>query len=100
MTKKQFDEAVAELKEKLGEHLVGVITDAVETDGQIGFATDEDDAGPYARGKWCDTFDSVLKAHGLDRLVYMPFPVKGKLVYVIAGIGRLTDEKKETDKCK
>lgn len=100
MTRKKFDEAVAELKEKLGEHLVGVITDAVERYGQIGFATDEDDAGPYARGKWCDTFDSVLRKHGLYYLAYMPFSVKGKLVYVIAGINRLTKEQKETDKCE
>lgn len=91
MTKQNFDKAVEELKKELGEHLVGTIDTAVESDGQFGFATDEPDAGPDARGKWCDTFDKVLAKHKLDRLVYMPFPVQGKLVYVIAGMGRLTD---------
>lgn len=92
MTKKKLDEAVAEIKEKLGDHLVGVITTAVESDGQIGFAVDEDDEGPDVRGKWLDMFESVLSAHGVSRCRTMPFPVSGKLVYVIAGLKSLKDE--------
>lgn len=93
MTYKQLDAAVADIKEALGEHMVGdVVRDAEKSDGQIGFATDEEDAGPDVRGKWCDTFEAILGRHGLGRLVFMPFPVMGKLVYVIAGLRRLRDE--------
>lgn len=93
MTKKQLDAAVADIKEALGEHMVGdVIREAEKSDGQIGFATDEEDAGPDVRGKWCDTFERILDEHGLDGLVFMPFPVQGRLVYVIAGLKRIKDE--------
>lgn len=92
MTYKQLDAAVADIKKALGEHMVGdVIRDAEKSDGQIGFAVDEEDAGPDVRGKWCDTFERILAKHGLDRLVFMPFPVKGRLVYVIAGLQRIKD---------
>lgn len=90
MTHKQLDAAVADIKEALGEHMVGdVIRDAEESAGQIGFATDEEDAGPDVRGKWCDTFEEILARHGLSRLRVMPFPVQGRLVYVIVGLKRL-----------
>lgn len=93
MTRKQLDAAVADIKEALGEHMVGdVIWDAAESDGQVGFATDEEDAGEDVRGKWCDTFEEILERHGLGRLVFMPFPVQGRLVYVIAGLKRLKDK--------
>jgi len=93
MTRKQLDAAVADIKKALGEHMVGdVIRDAEKSDGQIGFATDELDAGPDVRGKWCDTFERILDEHGLDELVSMPFPVQGRLVYVIAGLRRIKDE--------
>lgn len=94
MTKEQLDAAVADIKEALGEHMVGAVIDvALKTDGQIAFATDEEDAGPDVRGKWCDTFADILKRHGLGMLPYMPFPVKGRLVYVIAGLHRIKDDK-------
>lgn len=97
MTYKQLDAAVADIKKALGEHMVGdVIREAEKSDGQIGFATDEEDAGPDVRGKWCDTFEEILDRHGLDSLVFMPFPVQGRLVYVIAGLRRLKD-KEDTD---
>jgi len=93
MAHKQLDAAVADIKKALGEHMVGdVIRDAEKSDGQIGFATDELDAGPDVRGKWCDTFERILDEHGLDELVSMPFPVQGRLVYVIAGLQWLKDE--------
>jgi hypothetical protein len=93
MTHKQLDAAVADIKEALGEHMVGdVIREAEKSDGQIGFATDELDAGPDVRGKWCDTFEEILDRHGLGDLVFMPFPVQGRLVYVIAGLQRIKDE--------
>ncbi len=93
MTYKQLDAAVADIKKALGEHMVeDVIRDAEKSDGQIGFATDELDAGPNVRGKWCDTFERILDEHGLDRLVFMPFPVQGRLVYVIAGLRRLRED--------
>lgn len=93
MTYKQLDAAVTDIKEALGEHMVGdVIRDKEESDGQIGFATDEEDAGPDVRGKWCATVEEILAKHGLTRLVCMPFPVKGRLVYVIAGLKRLKDK--------
>lgn len=99
MTHKQLDAAVADIKKALGEHMVGdVIRDAEKSDGQIGFATDELDAGPDVRGKWCDTFEEILDKHGLDSLVSMPFPVEGRLVYVIAGLRRIRDEEGQDDK--
>lgn len=99
MNRKQLDAAVADIKKALGEHMVGdVIRDAEKSDGQIGFATDELDAGPDVRGKWCDTFERILDEHGLGRLVSMPFPVQGRLVYVIAGLQRIKDEEDQDDK--
>ena len=81
MTHKQLDATVAAIKQALGEHMVGdVIRDAEESDGQIGFATDEEDAGTAVRGKWCGTFKRILNEHGLGGLVVMPFPVQGRLV--------------------
>jgi len=94
MTRQQLDDLVHDISSALGEHMVGdVIETALATDGQIGFATDEDDPGPDTRGKWCTTFEERLAKHGLTRCRCMPFPVRGKLVYVVAGLRNIKNDK-------
>jgi hypothetical protein len=96
MTRESLDQAIAEIKDGLGDHMVGdVIREAEKTDGQIGFATDEDDQGPNVCGKWVDMIERVLARHELHRIVMMPFPVKGKLVYVLAGLKTIKDKEEE-----
>ena len=94
MTRQQLDDLVHDISSALGEHMVGdVIETALATGGQIGFATDEDDQGPDVRGKWLDALEERLAKHGFTRCRCMPFPVKGKLVYVVAGLRNIENYK-------
>jgi len=83
--KQEFDKFVAEIKKGMGKDFVGV-ADAVEKGRQFAFATLEPDRGEDVHGKWLDLIEGKLEKYGWwPKIVCMPFPVKGRLVYVLAG---------------
>ena len=84
--KSEFDKFVEEVKKGMGGDFVDTI-DAVAKDGQFAFATNEPDQGEDVRGKWLDLVEKKLEKYGWwPKIVCMPFPIKGRLVYVLAGL--------------
>ena len=84
---KKLDEFVKDIKDQLGAECVGVI-DRSRQEGQIGFATTEPDQGENVPGKFNEMFEKTIAKHGLRYCAHMPFGVKGRLVYVVAGLKR------------
>ena len=84
---KNLEEFIEDIKQQLGAELVGVIDKAKE-DGQVGFATKEPDQGENVPGRYNEMFEKAIAKHGLEHCVHMPFGVKGRLVYVVAGLKR------------
>ena len=84
--KTEFGRLVEEVKAGMDGDFVDTI-DAAEKDAQFAFATNEPDRGESVRGRWLDLIEAKLEKYGWwPRIVCMPFPVRGRLVYVLAGL--------------
>lgn len=83
LDKEEFNKFVEEVKAGMGPDFVDTI-DAIDSGKQFAFATNEPDQGENVRGKWLDLIEAKLKEHGwYPGIPVMPFPVKGRLVYVL-----------------
>lgn len=82
-----FFQFVKDCEKALGPALVGKIG---PMDGQFAFATNDPDEGEDKPAPHLPAIEAALDAYpSLSRLRVMPFPVKGKLVYVVAGLSRI-----------
>ena len=84
---KNLEEFIEDIKQQLGAELVGVI-DRSRQEGQIGFATTELDQGENVPGRYNEMFEKAIAKHGLEHCPFMPFAVRGHLVYTVAGLKR------------
>lgn len=87
MNSEKIEKLVTGVRKSMGTHLVGVV-DRHREDGQLAFCTDEPDPGESVRGKWLDCVEKAVEEAGLRHAPCMPFPVQGKLIYVVAGLKR------------
>lgn len=80
----RFGRMIEEIKSGMGGDFVGEI-DQIDSAGQFALATNEPDRGENVRGRWLDLIEAKLKEYGwYPGIAVMPFPVKGRLVYVFA----------------
>ena len=90
MKNKQFEQFRNEVKQFLGDGLVGEIG---PDQGQFAFATSEPDLGPDVRAKSLDGILEIkAKYPQLSRCAVMPFAVSGRTIYCIAGLNRLPQD--------
>jgi len=85
--KEKIEKLKETVQKAMGSHCLGVIDQSFEN-GQLAFATDEDDRGEGVQGEWTDVILDSVKIAGIERAPVMPFPTRGKLVYVVAGLKR------------
>ena len=84
---KNLEEFIEDIKKQLGAECIDVI-DRAKDEGQVAFATTEPDKGEDTPGKSNEIFREAMRKHGLEGCAFMPFPVSGRLIYVVSGLKR------------
>ena len=86
MRAEQFEQFKADVRKILGDSLVGEVG---PDKGQFAFCTSEPDQGENVKAKSIDAImEAKVKYPDLARWPVMPFGVKGRIIYVIAGLRR------------
>lgn len=81
----RFERFRAAVANVFGDDFVGFCDARSDKHPQFGFATNEPDRGPDVSGKYVDMVMNEIRKAGYKHVACMPFPVRGRLVYVCAG---------------